>query len=239
MAQLSAQKNMAGVQSQAGILQGAGQLGIAQQGQQVKELGTSLQSGVQSNQMAQEQMLSDVSLKAKTEIYDARRKFAQDQAGLKFANDKQLSDFARLQATSQQDYQNYQTNLQVAYDRKGQMLDIASKKIASELQFQNDQMNQLQDQVQRQTLTGAQQTNARNILAGKIEQINQLSQARVNLENQIKEQQAAAADAQMRAQAIGTIAGAAAGGIATESPQGAQAGASLGSGLGGMAAANS
>lgn len=226
--QVAAAADLAGQQQQATIAGRAQQLDVQNQQKQL---------AVQAQQSANEQKLASISERAKQEVYDSRKQFTQDAMGLKFTNERQLSDFMRLSARSAEDLKNYESNLQVAHDRKTALLESAYRKLEQEKNSESQIVNQLRDQINTQGIASGKASNAQVLLDAKLNDITSINEAMANLEISIEQARADAANRAARNQAVGTILGAglgaAAGGAATGTPQGALFGAQAGAGVGG------
>jgi hypothetical protein len=207
-------------------------IGLQNQQQQGQQQVADAQAGAKDSQMAGVQKLAQLSEQAKKEMYDSRRQFAQDQLGQKFTNERQLADYATLQAKSQEDLKDYAQQTQQLYERKSQMLQAAQDKITDQLEFQDKQINQMRDQVARKGITQAQAANAQKILQSQIEQRNQLAQAAADLQRKLEKEKADAANRQTMfttaGQVVGGVAGAVVGG-----PAGAAVGMAAGGAIGG------
>lgn len=243
----AAQQTGAAVAQQAGDQQvEATKAGMTQQ-TQVGQLGqqataaanaaevAGLQSGSREAQIDNVQKLAAVSEEAKQEMYDSRRQFAEDELGRKFTNDRQLSDYARLRSKTDQDWADYQQRTEQLYQRKNQMLNTAYTKLATQLEYENRAINQLQDQLGKKDLTQDQQDAQRAILQKRLTQKQELERASAELQKSMARDKAKAANRQAMFQAGGTIVGAAVG-TAFGGPVGGAIGASAGGAVGSMAA---
>jgi hypothetical protein len=210
-------------------------IGLQNQQQQGQQQVADAQAGAKDSQAAGVQKLAQISEQAKQEMYDSRRQFAQDQFGQKFTNERQLADYATLQAKSQEDLKNYAQQTQQLYERKSQMLQVAHDKLTNQLEFQDKQINQLRDQGARKGITEAQAANSQKILQAQIAQRNQLVQAQADLQRKIEKEKADAANRNSLFSNVLGIAGGIVGGI-YGGPIGAAAGYSVGRGVGSFAA---
>lgn len=193
---------------------------LAQQGAQVQQADISQKLNALKNQATTEQQSSverfaNMDQDAKKKIFDSRLKFAEDESGRKFLNDRQLADYAKLNAKNDQEYQSYAQAAQQAQQRSQQVMETAYKKIEQQLDIQNQ--------------LGTQERN------------NDLQMKLAQAKNDMKKAMAsAAAQAQNRAQVYstgGTLIGAGLG--AFGGPAGAAGGAQVGGSFGALAAAQS
>lgn len=237
LAKLATQQNLQNVQTQSQQIQQAGQLGLQQQGMQAQQRVASQQLGARESEMAGVQRLSAISEQGKREVYDLRRQFAQDEMGRKFTNERQLSDFKLATAKSDEDFRNYTSQVELAYDRKRQLLDMASQKIGQELTIANQMYNQALSGAQDLSISALQKKQREEVARQQAAQIERLEQARRDLEISINQTQADAQAAAARRQMWGTVVGAVIGG-ALALPTGGlsvPAGAMIGGSLGGAA----
>jgi hypothetical protein len=197
------------------------------------------QRGLQQYQMQGERQLTAIDRNSKQEIIDARKQFASDQLGLKFTNERQLADYARTQARTEQDFANYASDAQIAMDRKSQLLDISRQRISQQLQLEMDKRNQLLNQSQELATSAVGAQTKQRLTAQANLDIERLNKAGAELDIAIAKQKARTAANQQMWQSIGTVGGAVVGGVVagvfTEgagAPAGAAAGAALGGGIG-------
>lgn len=235
----AAAAEQAGSQQVQNVMQQGQQLAqLAQTGQQVQ--GQTFQNNLQDarrgaqNQAFQgEQKLAAISSDAKKEMFDSRKQFAQDQLGAKFANERQLADYARLRAGTEQEWQSFVQKADQAQKRSSQLLDTSYQKIAQQLAFENDAINQIRDQANNKSLTVQQQAANQEILRQKLAQREELMRAELAVKQSIAKKQAKAGNNTQMWVAGGTIVGAVAGGF-FGGPAGAMAGGSGGGAAGAM-----
>lgn len=216
--------------------QNLGQAGLTEQGNEQKLALGSQQLGANESAQANVQKLAQLNSTAKQEMYDAKMQFQTNQAGQVVLNQRQLDDFAALQAKNSQDWQSYQDQVSDVTKMKSQLLTQSYAVLSQQLQSNDQQMNQLKDEASSASNTQAQQQNARNLLQQKDAQGQQIQQQLDALQISIAQQQADAANQKLRSAAIGSVIGATAGGTAGAvfgGPVGAAAGASAGQSLGG------
>lgn len=220
---------------------------IAQMGQQLQAIQSQkemagLQAGFKEQQMSDAQRLANISEEAKQEMFDSRLSFQKDEMGRQFLNQRQLADYAALQAKNEQDWQNYVQRSEQLAARKELVLKAAQQKLVQQLQFENQQINQLRDQLSKGNLSTKELQNRRSILEQKLA-------LDVQLKRQLGDLQAAQARAQARtgktkaqnvaiASTVFAVVGGVVGGY-FGGPQGAAAGAlagsQIGAGVGAMA----
>lgn len=240
LAELQGKKQLQRTQTQAQQVQQTGQQGLATQQEQARQRVQTAQAGAQQSQIDAVSQLANISQQAKQEIYDSRKQFASDELGRKFSNDRQLADYAKLTARNEEQFRNYQQNLEIALDRKRQLLNTALTKITSQREFENTTIEQLRDQMSQGRIRGRELEVARTNLAKKLDQAKRLAELEVQMRRQIAEEQAKSRNRLAAAQAIGRIGGAVIGGVVggyftagTGTAAGAALGASAGSAIGG------
>jgi hypothetical protein len=146
----------------------------------------------------------------KKELFDSNMKFQKDEVGRTVFNDRQLSDFARTNAKSDEQYKNYAQQATQVAQRKAEAMEQAYKLLATDL----DQKYAVAKQ------KGDEKTQV------EVYKMKQEAQAAIN-----KAKNKAANTAAMW-NAGGTVVGGAAG--AAFGPAGAMAGAGIGGAVGGM-----
>ena len=160
--------------------------------------------------------LAAVDEQAKQEIFDRRFQFNQDEAGRKFMNDRQLADWAVLKAKSEEEFRNYEQQVDQATRRRLALMEVAQKRILQELEQGYKSGKQKLDQAQAR----------------------RLRQAAEDMRKRIAREKERAA----KRKAIFTVAGAVVGAgigaaVTLGNPAGAMAGAQIGA-AGGSAAAD-
>lgn len=215
---------------------------IAQIGQNVQALelqkqGAEFQSGLKEQQMTDAQRLASISEDAKAEVFDTRMQFQKDRNQQEFLNQRQLADYAVLTAKSEEDWKDYVQKSEQLAARKETTLKFAYQKLSQQLQFENQEINQLRDQLTKKGITEREAAAKREILDKKLQLDLQLKSQLAAL--QAAQQRAKARAAKTKAQnvAIGQTVGAVAGGVLgfvfAGGPAGAAAGAAAGSAVGG------
>lgn len=142
--------------------QQVGQVGLQEQQTQNRATGASLQQGVQEQQMDNVQKLAQLDSKLKQDIYDRNMTFQKDELGRTALNENQMADYARLSATSDEQFKNYQQQANQASQRQLALMDTAYKKIIEDLDFRYQKAKQAGDQqTMRDVETMRTQTAAR------------------------------------------------------------------------------
>lgn len=217
--QLGAQTQQA---RQQGIAQGAQQ--SLQKQQQVAELQNqeqrmanqqnlfNRQQGLQQKQRQLEGQLSQLGEEAKQKIWDDNLKFEKDELGRTQFNERQLLDYAILNAKSDEDLAAFEQQMNFESEKRMNALRASQAKIKQALEQGFDDYNQTLDAEQKMKLVRAQH----------------------ELDRKMKEESNKAANRASMFGAAGTIGGAVAGGV-LGGPPGATIGASIGGGVGSMA----
>ena len=177
------------------------------------------QQGLQKKQRGLENQLASLNEEAKKKIFDDNMKFEKDELGRTTFNDRQLLDYAILNAKSDEDLANFEQQMNFESEKRMNTLRAAQAKIKQSLEQGYDDYNQTLDAAQKMKLVQAQQA----------------------LEQKMKEESNKAANRASMFGAAGTIGGAVAGaaigsavpGVGTAA--GAMVGSSIGSGLGSIA----
>lgn len=190
-----------------------GQMGLAEQQQQSQSNVAGLQGGAKQQEMDNLQKFADVSAQAKKEMFDDQMKFQKDEQGRTLFNERQLADYAKLNAENDQEYRNYAQNAEQLNKRKLQTMEAAYKVAMQDLQHKQAIAEQKKDQ-QAQL---------------------EINYIRKSIEEQMAKEKAKAANRTAAFQTGGAIIGGVAGGV-FGGPAGAMAGASAGSAVGGIAA---
>lgn len=231
----------AGQQQVASVANQAGQQGqVAQIGQQVQQLKDTqavndAKMGLNQQQETNLEQFAAISAQAKQTMYDAKMQFTQTQQGEQFNNERQLADYAKIRAQTDQQWQNYVTTTNDLQQKQTQVLNEAYNKVSQQMQIQNSQAIQLRQQADQ--LANAGKSNAAQLsnYQQALTQAETLRAASVALQKSIAANQAKQAGTLAKNQAIGTIGGAIIGGIAGSVVPGAgtAVGASMGASLGG------
>lgn len=189
---------------------------IGQQVQQLKDTQAVNDSKLGENQQveANAEAFSQISLQAKQEMYDERRDFATTQQGLQFTNERQLADYAKLRAQTDQQWLSYVQTTNDLEQKKTQTLTTAYNKISQTMQIENAAAIQARQQAADLANKGQENSAQLQIYKQKLEQAQQLRQAQVDLAKSIAKNQAKQAGNLMKNQAMGQVAGMAIGAAA-------------------------
>lgn len=182
-----------------------------QQQQDIGQTVTGLQQGTEATRQQQIQQLADFSETAKQQMFDDRLKFQTDEQNRAFMNQRQLADYAKLKAQSDQDFQNYAENASEVSQAKIEVLQTMSQRLEQSMKNDFTRQQEGLDKLTDQQIYDMQRD--------------------VNLQIQAAKNQAANTTAAWGA--VGTIAGAVVGGV-VGGPAGAKMGGAVG-GLGGTA----
>ena len=156
--------------------------------------------------------LAEVDERAKQEIFDRRLQFNQDEAGRKFMNERQLADWAIMKAKSEEDWRNYEQQVDQITRRRLSLMEVAHKRILQKLE--------------QDYKSGKQKLDT--------EQSKRLRAAADALQKRINKEKENAAKRKAYHTTMGTIAGTVIGAVVTGgNPAGAAAGATVGSAVGG------
>lgn len=223
-----AQQLGANVTAQAGNQALQNQQVQQQQMGQVAKMGLQEQQSLNQQDLASKQMqaeadsrkldmqVSRLSADQKAQLFDNRMKFNYDKANQSYMDARQLSDWTRLNAQNEQQFENYKQQMDQAQSRELYTLQVASDKISQEME--------------QQSKLGIQQ--------GSFATRERLLQAKFDLDKQIQDKKNKAANNRAMWTAGGTVVGAVAGGVlgsiipGAGTAAGAMAGAAIGGGLG-------
>jgi hypothetical protein len=202
------------------MVQQAGRLGQLQLGEQQMAAQKSIfgaQQAAQKQELDNVQRLAQLDMSAKKELYDNEIQFKRDEAGRTLFNQRQLADYARQNAVSDEQYKNYAQQADQLNRRKLQAMETAYNLVMEDLKQRWAMAEQVKDQKAKEQI--------------------------VNIENAIKKRmakaRAKAANNAAMWQAGGMIVGAAigtmvapAGGTAMGAMIGAQVGGAAGTAVG-------
>ena len=174
-------------------------------------------AGMAETARSNEDQLARLSLGVKKKLFDDRTKFETDEIGRTTLNSIQLADWAVVSAESAEDFKDKMQTIELAQDRKIELLKTGYSRIMAALDAEAKGTAQKMTQEAKQRMIEAQRA----------------------MKEAIRREQANKANNQMIFSTAVGIAGGVAGGI-YGGPMGAAAGYSAGSGLGsaGYAAAN-
>jgi len=198
----------------AGQVAKLGQQETAIAGQQ--KLGA-LQEGARQQELSQVDRLAKLDAAAKTELFDKELQFRKDAANQTFFTERQLADYKRQSAASDEQLRNWSNQAQNYHKRNITTLETMYKKL-SEIEENNYRIGKQQlDQAARK----------------------ELAQLRADTEKRLRDAKNKAAKTAQMWQAGGTIVGAVVGSIipGAGTVAGAALGASIGGAVGGMAGA--
>ena len=202
------------------MVQQAGQVGQLQLGEQ-KMSGQQAVFGAQQAAEKQEldnvQRLSQLDMNAKKELYDNEISFKRDEAGRTLFNQRQLADYAKQNAVSDEQFKNYAQQAEQVSKRNLQAMESAYNIITENLKQQWAVAEQNKDQAAKK----------------------QIQEIQIELQKRMAKARARAANNMGAWTAGGTVVGAVAGGVAGSiiapgagTAAGAAAGASTGGALG-------
>ncbi len=185
-----------------------GTIGLQEEQDQLQQGQATARLGARESSLNNVSKLAALDERAKSELYDKQIQFDKDEAGRTLFNERQLADYAKSSAISDEQAANY-----------GQLIDQNSKR---KLQLMETAYNKVvEDMTQKYAVAkqnGDQQT--------QLEIVN-LKRA---MEERIRDEKNAAANKAARNGAIGTIGGSIAGGL-LGGASGAQAGGAIGGGI--------
>ena len=195
------------------MVQQAGQVGQLQLGEQ-KMSGQQVVFGAQQAAEKQEldnvQRLSQLDMNAKKELYDNEISFKRDEAGRTLFNQRQLADYAKQNAVSDEQFKNYAQQAEQVSKRNLQAMESAYNIITENLKQQWAVAEQNKDQAAQK----------------------QIQEIQIELQKRMAKARARAANNMGAWTAAGTIAGAGAGALIA-GPGGYAAGAAAGASIGG------
>jgi hypothetical protein len=204
------------VQQAASTLETAGQaakLGLQSQALAGQQRLGAAQEMAQKEQLGQVERLAAIDAQAKTELFDKELAFRKDANNQTFFSERQLADYKRQAAASDEQFKNWANTAQNYHKRNIASLEAVYNKLA-EVERNNFRVGEQQlDQAAKKELVQLKLDTQRRIAAAK--------------------RRAAATTA--RWQALGTVVGVVAG--APFGPAGMMVGAQFGSSIGGMAGA--
>lgn len=190
-----------------------GQLGNQEQQQINQAQVFGLQQGAREQAMDNVQKLASISQEAKQELYDQTMQLQKDEAGRTFFNERQLADYARLNAQSDEDFKNKAQQAEQVSKRNLQAMETAYNLVQEDLNQRYDLAKQRQDQAT----------------------MKQIQEMKIAADRQMTKERNRAANNAAAWQAGGTIVGAVAGSFIPIPGVGTAAGAMMGASLGGAA----
>lgn len=219
----AAQQTAAAAAAQAGqqqvgaakqMIQQAGQLGqlqIGEQQLQAQQQIAQAQQAARQEDLSMAERLARLDLNAKKELYDNEMQFRKDEAGRTLFNERQMADYAKQNALSDEQYRNWSQQAEQLNRRKLQAMETAFRVVEEDLKQQWQAAEQQKD----------------------FAKTREIAAIRKELQERMARERARAANNAAMWQAGGVIAGAAVGSIA--GPVGAMVGAQVGGALGGLA----
>lgn len=210
------------------------QIGQQLQGLELQKQQAEAQMGLKEQGMADAQKLASISEAAKKELYDTRMAFQKDEMGRQFLNNIQLSDYAVLRAKSNEDWQNYAQRSEQLAARKEMTMKVAQQKLMQQIQFENQEINQLRDQLSKKGMTEREMAAKRQILEKKLANDLDLKSKLAVVEAAATRAKARTASTKTRNAATGQIIGSVAGGVLGFIYGGGPGGAALGATAGGQ-----
>ena len=155
------------MQNQSGDQQVTAAKGAVDQQQQVAQLGqqaqatadkgqiAGLQAGARQSEMDNVQRFAALNAGVKKELYDDTMQFQKDEIGRTLMNERQLADYARLNAKSDEEYKNYAQIADQASQRKLQTMEKAFDLVQQDLDNQLAIAEQKKDQAAKQAIIKA------------------------------------------------------------------------------------
>ena len=186
-----------------------GQTAIQNKATEIQNKLTNVKQGMAATQLSDEDRFATLSSQAKAEMFDSRKKFATDEMGRKFMNERQLADYAKSSAKDDAALQKWASKSQQAHKRNLQVLEQGQRIIEMKLK----QQSALSEQQKDQALT------------------KELTEAKKAMDQRIAQAKADAANSSGIWATAGTVVGGVVGGI-YGGPVGASAGATAGGALG-------
>jgi hypothetical protein len=122
-----------------------GQIAQAEQGRIAQGQQFQRNMRTEKDRLANENRLGQLDQSLKTELLDKQMQFQRDDAGRVLLNQRQLLDFAALQARDMESLKDYQQAAQQASDRVLQMMEFMHKRLTQEMQLEHDQREQSLD----------------------------------------------------------------------------------------------
>lgn len=127
--------------------------------------------GLQKTELSNEERFASLNQQAKTEMFDSRLKFEQDEAGRTIFNTRQLADYARLRAKDDVEYSRFEQKARQASERELQAMQQTSALLEEEL---NHRYNSAKSDEDRKLVE--------NLRAMKIAHDKKMAQSKANYE---------------------------------------------------------
>lgn len=197
-------------------LQRVGQMAGQEQGLQAQQRVGEAQRGLSRQARQQADQLASIDQDLKNKLLDQQLEFSRDERGRAIFNERQLADWAVMNARDEEQFKSYQQQVEQMTDRKMQMLRAAHDQLTAALRGKGRFQEQRLDNESKRRIADARRSLERKMRREAIERQNR----------------------QAMWSALGTMAGAA-GGMFAGGPGGAaaggQAGGQIGTGLGTIA----
>lgn len=171
-AQHLGQQQVAQAQQNVGQVQQAAGAAIQQKSNEIQNSLAAQQQGLQRQQLTDEQQFFQIAGQKKQELFDARKQFNTDEMGRTFMNTRQLADYAKVNAESDEQLADYAQTAEQIADRNIQMMEVAYRKLEQALQFEQQSGSQKMDQQMKMELIQAKQELQRSIAKKKAESAN-------------------------------------------------------------------
>lgn len=223
-------------------LQNQGQLAqsaVAEQKQQAGAEVSSAGQGLEQQKQDQLSRFANLSASAKQEMFDSRVQFQRDQNGKTLLNERQLADYAKMKAQSDQDFQNYAQKSDQLSRRKLATMQAVQAQLEQGLKQDQAEYQQLQDAISKGGMTANQMVAAKQIAAEKAAKLEELQRTQNDYLANIQNETSSAQARMQQNTAIGGMLGTAAGYVGavwTGNPEAAPA-AGAGGGAAGAAGA--
>lgn len=208
-AQQAGQIQLGAKKQQMAQAQQIGQMGLQQMGREQRQTGFEQQLTLSDKQREFANKLNRLDSRLKNQLLDNQLEFRKDKANQTLLNERQMLDYALMNAKSNEDFENYRQAAQQASKKELLMLEVANQKITQALnQGYIEGKGKLDRNLQKE-----------------------LRQRKKDIEDRIRREKEEAKNRAMMWSAGGAIIGGAIGAFAG-GPAGASAGVSIGSGLG-------
>lgn len=195
------------------------------------------QQGLEQQKQDQVSRFADLSQQAKKELFDDQIQFARDQSGQAILNERQLADYARMKAQSNEDFKDYAQKSDQLTKRKLAMSQAIQQKLEQGMKQTQAELGQIQDQISQGKMSGDQMATARKLASDKAAKLEELQQQSNDYLAHIQDETSKAQSNMAQNVALFTIAGSATGAgaaVLTGQPELIPAGISAG-GSGGAA----
>lgn len=174
--QQAGQKVLQAEQTAAQQQQGVQQLQLGQQQQNLEADLANREEAIKASVQTQEMTLRQLSARLAQELHEDTTQFKRDEIGRAYLNEKQLLDYAVLQAKSQEELQGFIQVQTQMHEKKLQMLKAAYQKIEQALKqvtdasMQNDRLQFDAEQQRQNQIAQEYLANAKRALEEKMAQ---------------------------------------------------------------------